>query len=456
MKYLNILFLALVVTFATSCEELLELEPEQSLSEAAALADVDAMQTALFGAYDRLQQVNYYGREFIVIPDVEGNLVYLTIDNSNRFVGNYTYQFTTQNGDFTGMWNDAYEAILSVNNIINNIDALEGDAATKNQIKGEALFIRAMAHFDLVRYFAKPYTNSNPSTDLGVPIVLEAKIDEPPRNTISEVYSQVIADLNASKPLLSSINIFRFSPDAVDALLARVYLYQGDNSSAVNSASAIINSGNYSLAANFQEMFNDAGSSEEIFSLRMTSAENRGSDNLGQIYNPSGYGDIRVSQDLVDLYGAGDQRADLIYTFDDGELYHTKYPGQDGLPGLASPKLLRLGEMHLIRAEANFKLGNTTESLDELNALRAARGAEALTAVDLATIIAERQRELAFEGHTTFDLFRNGLSMVRTQCNTGLEVNGPCTIEPSNPLAVHPIPQREIDVNDNMVQNPGY
>ncbi len=457
MKKINLILLALVAFVTFSCDDRLDLEPAQSLSEGEALADIDGLQTALFGAYDRLQQVNYYGREFIVIPEVEANLVYLSINNSNRFVLNYTYGFDPANGDFTGMWNDAYEAILSVNNIINNVDATEGDAGTKNQIKGEALAIRALAHFDLVRYFAKPYTNSTPSSDLGVPIVLEAAIEEPARNTIAAVYAQVIADLNEARGLVGDQGIFRFGPDAIDALLARVYLYSGDYTNAASKAGTVIGSGNYSLASDYAAMFNDGpGSTEEIFTLRFVSDENRGSDNLGGIYNPDTYGDIRVAQDWIDLYEDGDQRTDLVYQFSDGEFYSSKYASQDGIPGLTSPKLLRLGEMHLIRIEANFQLNNTGDALTELNTLRGARGASELDAIDLATIIAERQRELGLEGHTTFDLFRNGLDMVRTECNTGIQLNSPCTIGANDNLAVHPIPQREMDVNQNMVQNPGY
>ncbi len=456
MKKLNILFLAFIVLFAFSCDEQLELQPEQSLSTTDALADLAGLQTALFGAYDGIQQTNYYGREFIVIPELEADMVYLTIDNSNRFVQNYSYQLTSDNGDFTGMWNDAYETILRVNNIINNIDDIEGDATTKNQLKGEALALRALAHFDLVRYFAKPYTNSNPTSDPGIPIILEAKIDEPARNTIDEVYNQVISDLNAARPLLADVGFDRFSPNAIDALLGRIYLYKGDNAMAVQKVAAVIGTGQYTLADNFQEMFAGPGSSEEILTLRFTSLENRGSDNLGSIYNPQGYGDVRVSQDLIDLYETTDQRAADIYMHADGEMYQSKFFEQDGINGLQSPKLLRLGEMHLIRAEANFKLGNTTDALDEINALRAARSASELTEVTLDVILDERARELAFEGHRSFDLFRNNVTMVRDQCNTGIELNGPCSIDPSNPLAVHPIPQRELDVNQNMTQNPGY
>ena len=444
---------------AFGCQDQLELQPQQSLSTEESLKDLDGMTTALFGAYDGLQSLDYYGREYLVMPEVEANLVYLAINNSNRFVANYLYQWTSTSGDITAFWNVAYTAILRVNNIINNIDALEGDQARKDQLKGEALAIRALAHFDLVRVFAKQYTQSSPTSDLGVPVILESIIDEPARNTIEQVYGQVIADLNAAAGLVEDQGIYRIGPDAVNAMLARVYLYKGDNGNAVNAAASVINPGNYTLASDFQAMYNAPGSSEEIFTLQFVGAENRGSNNLGSIYNPDSYGDIRVTTDLVNLYEDGDVRADLIYEAEKGGvmgLFQSKYTSQDNFLGLHSPKLFRLGELHLIRAEANFKLGNTDDALDEINALRGARNASALTEITMMDIIEERQRELAFEGHTKFDLLRNGMDITRNQCNTGLELSAPCGLTNGDNLNVYPIPQREIDVNQNMVQNPGY
>jgi hypothetical protein len=198
------------------------------------------------------------------------------------------------------------------------------------------------------------------------------------------------------------------------------------------------------------------GSSEEIFTLRNTAPENFGSDNLGGIYNPQVYGDIRVAQDLIDLYEEGDTRSNFIYLFDNGEYYQSKFFEQDGINGLHSPKLLRLAEMYLIRAEARMMNGDSDGALADLNAIRVKRGASELTSVDMSVILDERARELSFEGHRWFDHIRTGTNIVRDQCNTGLEVNAPCEMDASSNLAVHPIPQREMDVNQSMIQNDGY
>lgn len=460
MKKIKFLFILLIGLGFSACEDKLELEPAQSLSTTEALSDLASLQTALYGAYDGMQTVNYYGRNYLVIPEITGDQVYLSINNSNRFVLEYTYQFVPSSQTHGGYWNTAYTVILRVNNIINLIDDAEGDAAKKNQIKGEALAIRALAHFDLVRVFAKQYTNSNPATDLGVPVILESKIDEPARNTIEEVYAQVIKDLSDAKALIGDAGTYRFSKNAVEALLARVYLYKGDWAKAEASATAIISSGKYSLATDILKAFEAPGSSEEIFTLKYLAAESFGSDNLGQIYNPAGYGDIRVASDLIDLYEPADQRLGFIYKHTTGQNHQRKFFVQDGIPGMHSPKLLRLAELYLIRAEARAKQNKFADAVADLNAIREKRGASVLSGIADANVLQavydERNRELAFEGHTAFDLWRTGRDMVRNQCNTGVELSAPCEIKASSPFTVFPIPQRELDVNQNMVQNPGY
>jgi hypothetical protein len=443
-----------------SCSDFLELEPKQSLSTGESLSTIEGLETAIFGAYDGLQSINYYGRDFIVIPEAGGDNVYVSTDNSNRFLVNYRYELTAVNTQ-VGLWNDGYSTVLRVNNIINNIDNVTTtNTALKNQILGEAYAIRALVHFDLSRVFCLPYINGNGS-QLGIPIKLDGVINEPVRNTLAEVYTQVISDLNAAKGLLSNDGgPYRFTANAVEALLARVYLYQGNNAAAETSATAVISAG-YSLtpAGNIESFWSTNGNDEEILTLRFLANETNGSDNLGQIYNPGGYGDIRVTEDIRDLYEAGDVRQDLYY-LQSGEFYVGKFLGESATPGLASPKLLRLSEMYLIRAEARAKQSKFATAIDDVNEIRAVRGLADLVGVSsddvLSEVLDEKRREFAFEGHRTFDLWRNNLPLQRTQCNSGLEIEAPCSIDATSYQRVYPIPQREIDVNQSMVQNPGY
>lgn len=458
MKNIRILLILIGTLNSLSCVKQLDIEPAQSLSTEEALADLPAMQIALSGAYDVVQSTSYYGRNFLILPEVEANLVYVATLNSGRFTSNYSYNITTGDGYVGGIWAVPYIVLLRVNNILNNIDPLEGDQNVKNQIKGEALAIRALCNFDLVRFFGRPYTIGNPETDPGVPLVLEALIGEPARNTVQEVYDRILVDLQTAKLLLRNNGIYCFSPEAVDALLARVYLYMGDWAKAETAATLLIGNNQYALADDLFQMFRAPGSSEEIFTLKFEINEDQGSNNLGSMYHPDSYGDIRVSEDCRALYESNDSRAALIYKNTDNEYYHYKFFGQDGRTGLYSPKILRLAEMYLIRAEARFRQNDPDGALEDLNTLRLKRGASKWNSLDngILDILAERQRELAFEGHTAYDLWRTGTNMVRQQCNTILQLNSPCTVEASDFRTVHPIPIWELNINRNMVQNAGW
>lgn len=444
------------------CSDKLELEPFQSLSTAQSLADASGMEAALIGAYDELQDVNYYGRDYVVVPEVGGDNVYISINNSNRFLTEYNYQINLDNGFAANVWTDLYAGILKVNNIINNIDApTDYTEGQKNRILGEALALRALFYFDLTRVFCLPYSEGNGS-QLGVPVTLVSEIDEPARNTLGETYTQIEADLDEALTLLDNANgPYFFSADAVTALKARVMLYKGDFAQADQLASSLLSSYPLTPAADLSSFWTTNGNPAEIFTVRRLSNESLGSDNLGQIYNPQGYGDIRVAQDLLDSYDAADPRLNLVYT-QGGEVYNGKFLVEEGVPGLVNVKLLRSEEMVLIAAESKAKQNDFNGARAELNKLRAVRGLAAVNAGTLpndqvtAEIYAEKNREFAFEGHRTFDLWRTGRSLERTQCNSGLEVEAPCSIAANSYLRVFPIPRVEIQVNQNIVQNDNY
>jgi hypothetical protein len=456
-NYINIFLITLTLS-VFSCQDVLDIEPAQSLSVAESLSDFNGLQTALFGAYDGLQNVSYYGRDFVVNPEVGGENVYISINNSNRFLINYQYIFNSfqTDGDF---WNQGYAVILSVNNIINSIEGIpDGTVEDKNQVLGEALFLRALVHFDLTREFCAPYAEGT-GANTGIPIMLEAAISTPPRNTLAEVYTQVIADLTQAKGLMNQdLGAFRAGLNATNALLARVALYQGNNAEAEARATDVINAG-YTLTpgAGLPAFFASTGNSEEIWSLKTAPDETAGSNNLGQIYNPQGYGDIRVTSDIRDSYEAGDLRTALYYLSTDGEYYNGKFLGEEGVPGLVSTKIFRLAEMYLIRAEARAKQSNFTGATADVDVIRQRAGLAVLASdVDLEGVLIEKNREFAFEGHRTFDLWRNGKPLVRVQANTGLELPAPAFIAADSYLRVYPIPQAELDVNPEIVQASGY
>ena len=462
MNNLNRYFLigVLLLTFFsfTACEDELNLQPQQSLSTEESLGDIVGLETALQGAYNRMQDLNYYGRDFVVIPEAGGDNILLSLDNSNRFVANNYYTLTADNtaGAF---WSDAYAVIALVNNILENIDLVEdGTQEQKDQLMGQALAIRALAHFDLVRLFAPPYAKGGGS-QVGVPVVLKTEIGSPSRNTVEEVYQQVIADFTQAINLLNNDNApFFISEMAAKALLSRVYLYKGENGQAEQLATDVISSGLFSLVPNdsYIASWGVDGSSEEIFTLRFLGPENRGANNLGSIYIPESYGDLRPTQDFFDLLDPADVRNQFIRSID-GDEYQYKFPGMFGFPGLASPRIIRLAEVILNRAEARAKTGNFAGAIEDMNLIRSRAGIEPLSPPDgevLEEVLLERRRELCFEGQRTFDIFRNGEDLVRIECN--LPQGNNCTVAYSSHLITYPIPTRELNANPNMTQNEGY
>ncbi|CAN5165571.1 RagB/SusD family nutrient uptake outer membrane protein [soil metagenome] len=449
-----------------ACNDFIDIKPQQSLATSVALGDIAGLNTALAGAYDGMQSLNYYGRDFVVFGEARGDNTYIAVSNSNRFLFDYNYQLSA-NTTQTVFWNAAWAANLDANNIINTIaNVKDGTQAARDQILGEALMIRAICHFDLVRVFAKPYYDGA-GAQPGIPIKLDSKIVDIPRSTVAQVYDQVVSDITLAKSKMVQPAVtdpYHWSPLAADALLARVLLYKGDNANAEAAATRVITSGKYSLA-NLATLWGAPGSVEEIFTLRTLAAETRGSDNLGQIFNPgSGYGDIRVTSDIRTAFGAGpDARiAASYYLYSNGAYYVNKYIGESAIPGLTSPKILRLAEMYLIRAEARSKQNNFAGTDADLAVIRTRAGAAALAATNASTalnsVLAEKRLEFAFEGHRSFDLFRNAKDLVRIQCNTGIEVNvaGFCSVSATSNLRVYPIPQRELDANKAMTQNDGY
>ncbi len=472
MNYIRLCFFYLIVIISVGCEEELDLEPEQSLPTSEALSNINGLETAIRGAYSALRSLSYYGRNYYVIPEVASDNVLVVLDNSGRFINENRY-ILNENSTQGGFWNVAYNIIARVNNVLNNIDNIEDSRDDeRNNLLVQAHFIRGLVYFDLARTFCQPWPKGNGS-QLGVPIVLQTEIDTPPRNTLAEVYNQVIQDLNRSIEASDAINDpnaawlppFFASKVAAQALLSRVYLYQQDYANAELLASEVINSG-YQLVSNGSylgywnsEVFTDPQIGrliEDIFLIRVLDVESNGADDLGLIYMDEGYGDLRPTQDIMDLYSSNDVRSRLIRTIR-GDQYIYKFPGRQNFPGLTSPRILRLSEVVLNRAEARAKLGNIPGALTDLNRIRARAGIGNITPPDdqvLDEVLLERRRELAFEGHRSFDIFRNERDLVRIECNLPNGRN--CMVPFSSNLTAFPIPISELNANPRMQQTEGY
>lgn len=455
----KILLVVMVLTTFSSCKKsFLELDPPANLTPEQALRTEADLLVALRGAYAGLRSTAMYGRSLMVIGDMMADNTYQSVLNTNRYTlfNNYSYNLT--DGDVSGLWSTAYGIILRTNNIINaNVSG-----ATVNQIKGEARTIRALCYFNLVRYFARPFTD-NPA-GLGVPIVTVYNADlKPGRNTVAEVYAQIHADLNSAYNLMTTYsNSSQFSKFAARALQARVFLTQNDKANARTAALDVINNGGFTLitaaghGAYWANPVIRTDRVETIFEVSADAVANNAFDALSYIYSQAGnYGDMLCADDLYASFEAADVRRALYATGVRGGLpsvFVNKYPNFVG--DHSDTKVLRLSEMYLIVAEA---AANETEALTYVNAITAQRGATAIASTGTTLfndIMAERRKELAFEGERYMDMQRFKLDI-----NRGANYPAAARAVPyANFRRVFPIPQTEIDVNPTIKaqQNPGW
>lgn len=442
-----------------------------------------------------------------------------TIDYGNNYgpVHRTDADFTDSNEDVASFWAGEYSAINDYNIFLDEANKYYPTAASsvtaKNTAKGEAFFYRAFAYLQLARHFGKDYDSKTAKSDLCVPLVLhydqEAK---PARATVAEVYGQIKADLDSAATLLTgvagAVRSQRPTIDAVNALYARYYIDTEDYTNAAASAIKVLNSAaGYKLSSTAREMYNewqlDKGS-EPIMQMPGSLTENGTGTNtyytrcdsysaLTQYGVSAIYLDpyFLPSQKVLDLYGDKDLRGMWFsdgYWYLDGKnhacLFNTGLFMQDfytfnkylGNPELSSsstpnarqlPKPLLISEMYLIAAEADYNLGKTAEAKEILNELQTSRGAEA-TEATAENIHNEWFKETIGEGlrfsclkrwHTGFNGRAAQPGAVKDEViyTTG---DGSAYASKSfpadDPHWQWPIPSHDRQINDNLVQNPGY
>lgn len=465
----------LVMSFAiTSCnvDDLLESGPTASLPPSEAFKDINALNQTVLGMYSGMQTNDYYSYFMMAAPSVMGDN-FQTREAGKRSEGLYRYNQTQEATNGAGaFFNSAYYVISISNAILENIDNVpannSADVTKKENYHGEALAVRAMAHFDLARVFGKLYTVDN--TGDAVPLILTQQTpeDRPSRVSVKEVYDQVVKDLKTAIPLLGTdktngrINVW-----AAKSLLARVYLYMNMNTEALTLAQDVINNSPYSLVsnANYVASFQTDFNSETIFEIVNTSDDNPAfREGIAYVAGPSGttggYGAIITTQAFEDLISSdpNDVRNGFFKPDDSGNAkgYYAKYPGKPGQGvGLSNIKVIRLSEVYLIAAEAAVKSpGGNAKIYLEAIAKRANPAVVTPATPTLDDVLLERRKELALEGHRLWDALRNGKVLTRSGGRHLLGVLA--TVDNSTLKAVLPIPEAERRKNANLTQNPGY
>ncbi len=430
----------------SACDKKLDIRPVDTVDASQALRTSTDVEALLVGAYDALGDEDLYGG--LILRDAElladnGDVTWNGTYEQPREI--YTKQIRTNNAQVEDTWNDGYEVINITNNVLANLDVVSAD--NRDRVEGEAKFIRGLVYFDLVRFYARPWNDANgtPANNPGVPIVLTptttiTEANRVARNSVAEVYAQVLADLTDAARLLPESNGFFASRGAANAILSRVYLTQERFADAAAAADSVIASGEYELVDNYADAFNNSSNtSEDVFAIQVTSQD--GTNNMNEFFGSTenlGRGDIFIEDQHLALYEKGDER--LAFFYEEDELMYTgKWTFNFG-----NVNVVRLAEMYLVRAEANFRNGTAIGAtpLEDVNTVRARAGVPPLTSLTLNDILLERRRELAFEGQLLHDVKRYRQSVGDLPYNS--------------PQLIYPIPQRERDVNSQLVQNEGY
>ncbi len=444
MKITNLLFL-LGLGLLTACDKQLDIDPFQSVDQDAALGSDATVKAVLIGAYDQISSGNLYGGNNLRDADLlggTGEVLWVGTFNSPDEIARK--QISTGNGDAEVTWLSSYEAINTVNNVLNALDVVDAD--DRDRVEGEARFIRGLLYFDLVRFYAQPYAAGGGNDQAGVPLVLTptdviTADNNVSRASVQAVYDQVLSDLTTAADLLPETNGIFANSYTATALLARVYLQQGNYAAARDAADTMIESGRYMLTADYASAFmNGSNSTEDIFAIQVSSQD--GVNNLTTFYSIPDFGgrdgDIEILPAHLALYEEDDQRLALFFERG-GATYTGKFNDQ-----FANVTIIRLAEMYLIRAEANERLDTEVGAtpLEDINRIRNRSGLDDLDEVDLEYILDERRRELAFEGFRIHDI-------KRLQETVG-------AFAYDAPELVFPIPARETVANPNLEQNEGY
>lgn len=463
----------------TSCSDFLTEEPKQEQSNELTFATFDGVNKAAAAMYGMFQSDAWYDGEFTLMSELRcGNA-----KNPTSVPGSGRYRTDTQwiysDHSTSPLWSYAYYTIARANNVINNLDDKAGVDATQqqvNNVKAEALFIRALCYFDLVITYCQPYNyNATEDDKMGVPLVLVTENGKPARDSKENVYNQIVADLLQAESIMADDYVRSGVTDkaatptkpAIQALLSRVYLYMNKWQEAANYATKVINNKKYELAPAdaYAAMFSAATAPEggEIIFEVYGSDKNEYWDNSGWAHLPymtttddqGSHGDVCATKDLYDLYSEGDVRKSMFKQHGN-DYFPTKYSGKpkDSDPKYTNVPILRLSEMYLNRAEAIINgasiQGVTAES--DLRKIATVRGASQTAAATKQGVFDERRRELAFEGHITADYARCNKSMTRKDFDDSKNKD---VAFPSYMWAL-PIPNRERTVNPNVAQNPGY
>lgn len=493
---ISIFVLSFVMIAFVSCNDLLDITPENAVVPDNFFLDEKDFQQAVDGVYAPLQNL-YDSNSSWAMGEMRS-------DNTHYFYNlDFRYPPPEEVADFmNGAENSVteqkyygnYNIIARANQLLSEIDEADFDQELINNMKGQALFLRAFSYFDLVRYFG------------AVPLHLEPAVSMEsaslPRSSANEIYDQILNDLTEAVTLLPdrmNQEPGRVTSGAAWTLLADVYLNLQDWEKAEDSLNEVEG---YSLLDNYADVFDPANKNhdESIFEIQFLEGTSLNlhshfpynfiplTDHHADLtkgpsgsQSASGSGWNIPTEDLVAVFENGDERLDASIGFHTGPSmitdttyvdlpYIKKYQHEHSLFGETNQNfpVYRYAEVLLMMSEAiNEQGGRLAEAQAYLNLVRTRAGLESYVAVDQsdlrAAILQERRVELAFENKRWLDLVRTG-NAIDTMNDYGETLKSDpayyylssATYNVDQNDLLFPIPYQEIQVNPDIEQNPGY
>lgn len=482
MKIIKKLSLALVLLIGLgACEKkLTDLQPIGQIPSQVAIQNMADVTSALNGIYG-----TWLGRRPAYLSSFMTDEVRLGIGTEYRNVGNILFNWNHvsdsqdwRDGENGGCWTNLYQVIDRVNRLLELMQPVPANGTAeenlKLQYKGELLALRAMAHLELLRWYAA--TAEYTPTALGVVVQTEyvkaPGTYRPLRNTQQQVITQINTDLAEAKNLIPAgfTEISRVTRNAVIATQARAALHTKDWQGVVDRATEVINSQPITPRASYAGLWTTRSiapanqSTEIIWRLNVSSA-NLGVA-IGTLWQDVGTGAVQASP-AVKLMNTFDQVNDIRFS----TFFRTtprnliaKYGvvvASNGENFQYDIKMIRTSELLLARAEAYAELNQLGQSNNDLSALRTARITGYVHAALndkgslINAILLERYKELCYEGQRYFDLRRRSLPINRDIADAG-GIAAIQNLNSGDSKYLLPIPQQERFANPNCEQNPGY
>lgn len=495
MKKLILYFIVLASLLAGSCSDFLDPQPVGQIPEGEAFTNLSDCQAAINGVYALWNSGVLYSGNLTLIPDIECDMAYPVVGYMGEWQPMFSWSYGANTTEATAIYQQLYRVNNAVNFLLEHYPAAvikEDEKETLDNILAAAFFSRALAMTELVKYYAPAYDPEKADSQIGVQIQDKANdnLAKPERATLAVNYQHILDDLQKAAALCTrdEADAIYITKGAIDALYARVYLYMQNWNEAAKAATRVIANARYALAdataladetnplsSEFTAMWWIDQSDEIIWKLKYTRTDHPGALGRNFCYRNGLEYEIEYApaKKVVDMYDNSERAVDLrLYHYcpDLGLPFHVilKYPGNEmletGSPLYSNmPKVMRLAEMYLIRAEAYARMtpAQSDKANADLHSLREkrilgyvkkdVRGAQLLEAIK-----DERIKELFMEGHRFYDLKRYGEGFARKPQPLSLAPDDALKIKPDNFRWIWPIPKHETDANLNVEQNFGY